>query len=148
MKKRNCQECNNFLGIESSEIVVVEGKERVKWMIRCSKWGLVETITEGAIPWKMCSKYEPGEEEMKVKSEAKEPLNIEIGCRIKTIRKALGLTQTEIGKESNTSRSVVGLIEHGVLNPNLRFLVSLCLDYKVDGNFLLTGQGKMFRGRR
>ena len=149
MKKVNCRKCVNFIR-ESSESVEIDGKPKTKCLVECAIYGEVEVIGGGKKIWHRCQKYDENPEKtMRVKkSEAKDRINREIGSRIRKIRETLGLTQTQFGEKTGSSHQLMCLIERGKISPRLELLISLVIDYKVDGNFLLTGKGKMFKGRR
>lgn len=67
-----------------------------------------------------------------------------ISVRFKQMREALGKTQTEFGEGIGVSRSVIKNIEYGVTQPTKLFLNHLCEVYKVNLNWLETGEGEMF----
>lgn len=139
----NCQECVNFKQVVSSEEVVFKGRDKVKIRIDCGEYGIIEIISVNTIPWKYCLKYE---EKKKIRTiEAKYEINKEIGQRIRGVRKHLGLTQEKLGKATKTKRSMICLVERGKFAPRLRLLKTLCIDFKVDMNYLFTGEGPMFR---
>lgn len=146
MKKVDCKTCLNLITAEG-ESVVKKGKLKTQWVIDCIEYGEVRVTLGGNIIWKHCDLYKPNKEAKKtiITSESRVGLKREIGARIRKIRKELGLTQAEFGKTSKTKRAIISRIELGELGPRLELLISLCIDYSIDGNFLLTGQGKIFR---
>lgn len=64
--------------------------------------------------------------------------------RIKAIRKALGLSQRKFGEGLGVSRDVIGNIEYGRVPPKELFLLHLCQQYRVNRDWLRTGEGEMF----
>jgi transcriptional regulator with XRE-family HTH domain len=48
---------------------------------------------------------------------------VSLGRRIRTLRKARGWTQEELGKQADTSYKFLGEIERGVQNPSFTILV-------------------------
>jgi transcriptional regulator with XRE-family HTH domain len=48
-----------------------------------------------------------------------------LGSRIRTLRKAKGWTQEELGKQADTSYKFLGEIERGVQNPSFSILVKI-----------------------
>lgn len=146
MKKADCKKCSNLNGAKS-EIVDIGGELKTQWYVDCEVFGVVRVIGGGDKILKSCMKYEPSEKPVKKKKKctAKEQLMREIGARIRKIRKEFGLNQTHFGAKSNTSRGIIGFIESGKVSPRLELLISLYRDYNVNINYVLTGEGKMFR---
>lgn len=68
-------------------------------------------------------------------------LQIEIGVRIKDIRKENRLTQDEMVKHLKCGRSNYSRIESGQIMPNGAVLASLMSIFKVSLNWLFTGLG-------
>lgn len=64
--------------------------------------------------------------------------------RFKQLREALGKSQTDFGAGLGVSRSVINNIERNVTEPSEVFLNHLCDVYKVNRNWLDTGDGDMF----
>lgn len=143
MKKVGCKKCGNFKGMTTSSILI-KGKKKTEFLVDCDRFGELRVIGARGQIWISCSQYK-SEVKMQVKSAEREKIRREICARIKLIRKALKLTQKEFGKPSNTSYMLLSRIEQGEVSPNLVLLASLCRDFNVDGNFLLTGEGEMFR---
>jgi len=146
MKEVDCKKCINYNGARS-EIVDMGGAQKTKWYVDCAVYGEVMAIGDGDQILKRCMKYEPSEKPVKKKKKdtAKEQLRREIGGRIREIRKEIGLNQTKFGEKSNTSRGIIGFIESGKVSPRLELLKSLYEDYNVDLNYLISGEGSMFR---
>ena len=65
--------------------------------------------------------------------------------RIKTIREALGLNQNEFAKSLNTSASNLSQIEKGNHLPGSDVLITLQAKYRINFDYLYSGEGKMFR---
>lgn len=68
--------------------------------------------------------------------------------RIKTVRKALNLSQKEFGERMGVGRDVIGNIEYGRVSPKELFLKHMCQQYKVNPHWLETGEGEMFEADR
>ena len=66
------------------------------------------------------------------------------GKRTKEIRLQLNLTQEDMGRIFNTSKSYISLVERDRCNFTVSQLVKLLLDYNVDLNYLLGGIGSPF----
>jgi transcriptional regulator with XRE-family HTH domain len=54
-----------------------------------------------------------------------------LGRRIKTLRKALGLTQEDLAFEVGMNRSYMGFIERGERNPSLAMLKKIAKALKI-----------------
>ena len=66
--------------------------------------------------------------------------------RIRELRKyELGLTQQEFSERINISRSNLGNIEVGKVEATDRLISDICREFGVNEEWLLTGQGEMFR---
>ena len=63
--------------------------------------------------------------------------------RIKALRKALGLTQSEFGSRIGVGSSTIATYETGrePLNP---IIISICREFRVNEQWLRTGEGEMF----
>ena len=63
--------------------------------------------------------------------------------RIKSLRKTIGLTQTELGKQLGVSRDAIAGYERGVKipEPTIRLI---CMEHNVNESWLRTGEGQMF----
>lgn len=64
--------------------------------------------------------------------------------RIKTIRKTLKLSQREFGEILGVSRDVISNIEYGRVPPKELLVQHICQLYKVNRQWLETGEGEMF----
>lgn len=64
--------------------------------------------------------------------------------RIKQIRKAIGLNQTEFGKKISVSQAAVAAYESGSRTPIDAVVRSICNTFSVNETWLRTGQGEMF----
>lgn len=64
--------------------------------------------------------------------------------RIKELRKALNLNQTEFGNRIGVKQSSVAGYETGVRIPLDSIIVSICREFNVSKNWLETGKGEMF----
>ena len=71
----------------------------------------------------------------------------EINERIKELRKALDLSQTEFGAALHVSRSVINNIERSsnATSPNELFIDNIITTFNVNPEWLLDGNGEMFR---
>lgn len=68
----------------------------------------------------------------------------EINDRIKELRKALNLTQTEFGERLHVSRGVINNIDHNIVEPKPLFLDNVAVTFDVSRVWLETGEGEMF----
>lgn len=64
--------------------------------------------------------------------------------RIKEIRKYFHLNQTEFGERIGVKQTTVAGYETGGKNPLDTVLFSICREFNVSLDWLLTGEGKMF----
>ena len=69
---------------------------------------------------------------------------MDIGDRIKSIRKSTNLTQIDFAKKLGLSRNAIASYEGGVRIPNEAMIKLICTTYKVDPFWLETGEGDMF----
>ena len=67
-----------------------------------------------------------------------------VGNRLKKIRKAKGLTQQALGEFINVSKQAVANVESGHSNPSLEFISKLIENLNINSNWLITGKGEMF----
>jgi transcriptional regulator with XRE-family HTH domain len=65
---------------------------------------------------------------------------MDIGCRIKELRKKRGLNQPELGKIVNLTGSTISAIEMGKNNPTPETIIKLCEFFEVSADYLLTGK--------
>jgi len=84
---------------------------------------------------------ERGGEEMKNKLPAKRKK--EIGERVRAIRKALRLEQTELAKEMDVSQAIISQYENGLTEIPLSFLEYLKKKHRVSSDWLIFGTGEM-----
>ena len=68
----------------------------------------------------------------------------EINDRIKELRKALNLSQTEFGERLHVGRGVINNIDHNICEPKSLFLDNVAATFNVDRDWLETGEGEMF----
>ena len=71
-------------------------------------------------------------------------LKIEVGKRIKQIRKALNQTQEDFGKSLNISKASLSEVENGKYKADIELLEKLVKKYNVNLHFVITGEGDMF----
>ena len=64
--------------------------------------------------------------------------------RIKTLRKVLGLSQSEFGEKLGVSRSVIANIELNRVEPKERLIKHICDIFNVNESWLAGGVGEMF----
>lgn len=64
--------------------------------------------------------------------------------RIKKLRKALNLTQTEFGARIGIKGNTVTGYETGIRSPSDAVVVSICREFNVNEDWLRTGDGEMF----
>ena len=62
---------------------------------------------------------------------------MEIGKRIRELRRELALTQTGLATLLGTTQDTISLWELGKAYPDIIFLISLCKIFKVSADFLL-----------
>lgn len=70
---------------------------------------------------------------------------MEIGSRIKEVRKAYGLTQAEFGKDICVKGNTIACYENGIRKPSNAIIRAIAREFGVDEDWLLTGEGEMFR---
>ena len=63
--------------------------------------------------------------------------------RIKALRKALSLNQTDFGSKIGVKQSAVAAYESGSRNPLDSVIVSICREFGVNERWLRTGEGEM-----
>lgn len=67
----------------------------------------------------------------------------DIGKRIRSLRKSLGLNQTDFGKPLGLKQAIIGQYETGIRNITDRNIDMLCKTYNINKDWLLTGQGEI-----
>lgn len=70
---------------------------------------------------------------------------MEIGERIKELRKAKGLTQQKFAEQIGLKRNTIGNYEINLIAPSDRTIADICREFNVNEKWLRTGDGKMFR---
>ena len=65
--------------------------------------------------------------------------------RIALIRKTLGLTQEDFGKEIGLSQNYIWMLEKKNRNPSDRTIADICEKFNVNEEWIRTGTGEMFR---
>ncbi len=65
--------------------------------------------------------------------------------RFKQLRKATGLSQTEFAERVNLKRNTIASYEAGVREPVSAILELICREFGVNKDWLLTGEGEMFK---
>ena len=68
-----------------------------------------------------------------------------IGNRIKKLRKELDLTQTEFGAKIGSVQNTITGYENGRRNPSAPVITLICEKFGVNEEWLRTGEGEMFK---
>lgn len=69
----------------------------------------------------------------------------EIGSRLKEVRKKLAKTQGDMSKATGLSPAGISEMEKGFKKPSSVYMFQLRMKYDVNINWILTGEGTMFR---
>ena len=69
---------------------------------------------------------------------------MQLGDRVKAIRKKLGLTQVEFGQRINASGATISTTESGKTTPDNQTLKLICREFGVNLDYLLHGEEPMF----
>jgi len=64
--------------------------------------------------------------------------------RVKLVRKELGITQGEFGSRIGVQRSTISQMESGVSTVTQQTIRSICREFRVNEDWLRTGEGEMF----
>ena len=64
--------------------------------------------------------------------------------RIKTLRKALHLNQSDFGAKVGVKGNTIGNYEIGLRNPSDAVIFSICREFDVNEQWLRSGEGEMF----
>lgn len=67
-----------------------------------------------------------------------------IGERVREIRTDYGFTQVQLSNAIFVSRALIGNIESGKANVTRRFIKNFCEEFKVNEEWLLTGNGEKY----
>ena len=67
--------------------------------------------------------------------------------RIIQLRKEMKLSQSDFAQKLNLSRNFIGLVECGERNISDRTFSDICQEFNVNGDWLRTGEGEMFKKR-
>ncbi len=70
------------------------------------------------------------------------PIYVDIGNRLKVIRKELGLTQSHFCQTFNINRSNYSRIERGIVPLNISLLKFINKQLQISANWLVTGEGE------
>lgn len=65
--------------------------------------------------------------------------------RISGVRKVVGLTQGEFAEKLGLTRNFISLIENGNRTPSDRTISDICREFRVNENWLRTGEGEMMQ---
>ena len=68
---------------------------------------------------------------------------MELSDRIKCVREASGLNQTEFGKRIEIGSSGMSKLEKGINNPADRTIRLICSEFGISRHWLETGEGEM-----
>lgn len=63
---------------------------------------------------------------------------------VKTLRKELGLTQTEFGEKIGVKGNTITTYENGTRTPSDAVVLAICREFSVSEEWLRTGRGEMF----
>lgn len=74
-----------------------------------------------------------------------EVIDVNIGQRIKELRKALGMTQEDFAFKIGTARNTIANYEIGRREPTGQTIRSICREFHVDYIWLTQGVGDMFQ---
>lgn len=69
---------------------------------------------------------------------------IELGRRIRTLRKLKGFTQEELGEKSGISYKFIGEMERGEVNPSLNSLIQIAKALGIQVNNLFPHEQELF----
>lgn len=72
-------------------------------------------------------------------------MNEHINERIKQIRKESGLTQSQFAEQIGLKQNSIALLESGKRMPSDQTILSICREFRVQPDWLRTGEGEMFR---
>ncbi|MCU0287806.1 MAG: helix-turn-helix domain-containing protein [Acidobacteria bacterium] len=75
---------------------------------------------------------------------AKKDTLIDMGLRLKSVRKVLKIQQKEMAEALHMSSSYLSEVENGRGNPGSVFFIKLASEYKICANYLLLGGDDMF----
>ncbi len=68
---------------------------------------------------------------------------MDMGTRIKQIRKTAGLTQQKFAEQIGLKRNTVGNYEINLITPSDRTITDICREFNVNEIWLRTGEGEM-----
>lgn len=66
------------------------------------------------------------------------------GERVKEIRKSLGLTLDKFGEKVGVKKQTISRIENGVNNVTDQMVLSICREFNVNYDYIMSGEGEMF----
>ena len=69
-----------------------------------------------------------------------------MNTRIRALRKSLDLNQTDFGNRIGVKQTTIAGYETGAKNPLDTVITSMCREFRVNENWLRTGEGQMFIG--
>lgn len=75
-----------------------------------------------------------------------EKSNIDVGNRIFSVRKQLGLIQKDFAEKVGISPNFLSEVERSISPPSKTLLIAISLRYSINFDWLLTGEGEMFAG--
>lgn len=68
--------------------------------------------------------------------------------RLLTLRKELGLSQSEFGERIGLQKPSISRMENGLIEPTVQTLKFICREFGVNYLWLTQGEGEMFRDDR
>lgn len=68
---------------------------------------------------------------------------MDIGARIKEVRKSTGLTQQKFAEEIGLKRNTIGNYEINLITPSDRTIGDICRKFNISEHWLRTGEGEM-----
>ena len=71
-----------------------------------------------------------------------------IGEKIKFIRQDKGLTQAQFGESIGLTKQAVSNVENNLSNPSLDFISKLIVNYNINSNWLIAGEGEPYNKRK
>ncbi len=72
---------------------------------------------------------------------------IEVGKRLKAVRRALEISQKDFAARMDTSGSYLSEIESGKTKPGYNFLITIAGVFRVNPTWVLLEEGEMFLGK-
>lgn len=70
--------------------------------------------------------------------------NISFGLRIRELRKTLEMTQNDFAVRIGLTQNTITKYETGLRSPSNQIVISICREFNVNEDWLMTGNGDMF----